>query len=211
MAWTFGEAPLPETTELADVLRRLAGLVVSMEAPSPELSQLTELLVDAERSLAALAPASPAPRVGEPHDPDGRVYLDHSRDIGAFNPAFPVYDLVVSGDRASGTVEFPILYEGPPGVVHGGFVAVFFDAAIQHHNYDVGVAGKTTQLEVRYRRPTPLLVPLTFEIQRVVTDERIESTARLMRDDTICAEATMRAIAGDRAALPVVSPRRSTR
>ena len=152
-----------------------------------------------------------APRVGERHDESGRIYLDHSRDIGAFNPAFPVYDLVGDGDRATGSVEFPILYEGPPGVVHGGFVAVFFDAVIQHHNCEVGVAGKTTHLEVRYRRPTPLLVPLTFQIERVATAEHIESTARLMRDDTICAEATMRAIAGDRAALPAVSPRRPGR
>jgi hypothetical protein len=93
-------------------------------------------------------------------------------------------------------------------VVHGGVVATFFDCVIQHHNCDVGVAGKTTRLEVRYRRPTPLLVPLRFEIDRVAHDDRIESTARLLRQDQVCAEAVMGAIAGRREALPPVSPRR---
>ena len=89
------------------------------------------------------------------------MYLDHARDVGAYNPCFPEYELTVDGRRATGTVTFPIAYEGPPGVVHGGFLALFFDCVVQHHNCDVGVAGKTTSLAIRYRRPTPLLTPLT--------------------------------------------------
>jgi acyl-coenzyme A thioesterase PaaI-like protein len=208
-AWAFGEAPLPETVELAERLRRVAGLVLSTEAPSAAVRALSEQLTRAERELAAEVPASARPRVGADVEGDGRVYLDHSRHIGAFNPAFPCYEIRVAGDRAEGEVEFPVLYEGPPGVVHGGFVAVFFDLVIQHHNCDVGVAGKTTRLEVRYRRPTPLGSPLRFEIERVVRETRIESTARLLRGDELCAQALVGAIAGDQDALPPVSPRRS--
>ncbi len=208
--WTFGQLPLGETVELAERLRRVAGLALSLEGPSPTIRDLAAHLAEAERRLGAEAPASRRPRVGAEVDSDGRVYLDHSRDIGAFNPAFPGYAIRVDGDRAEGQVEFPILYEGPPGVVHGGFLAVFFDCVIQHHNCDVGVAGKTTRLEVRYRRPTPLLTPLRFEIDRRVGDDRIESTARLSVDDELCAEAVMGARAGQRDALPPVSPRRTT-
>jgi hypothetical protein len=207
--WTFGESPLDETTRLAAVLRRLAGLVLAQETPSPQVRQLTGQLLAAERALAAEVPVSPVPRVGADADGDGRVYLDHARDIGSFNPSFPVYEMTVDGDAASGSVEFPIVYEGPPGLVHGGFLAVFFDCVIQHHNCDVGVAGKTTDLELRYRRPTPLLTPLAFAIERTATADRIESSARLMNGAKVCAEARMRAIAGDRSALPPVSPRRS--
>ena len=85
------------------------------------------------------------------------MYLDHGRDIGAYNPSFPEYDLTVDGPRATGTVTFPIAYEGPPGVVHGGFLALFADCIAQHHNCEVGVAGKTVSLAIRYRRPAPLL------------------------------------------------------
>ncbi len=71
-----------------------------------------------------------------------------------------------------GSVTFPLAFEGPPGIVHGGVLATFFDCAIQHHNCDVGVAGKTMSLLVEYHRPTPLMQPLTFEIEREVTDSQ---------------------------------------
>ncbi len=80
---------------------------------------------------------------------------------------------------------------------------------VQHHNCDVGVAGKTTAMTVRYRRPTPLLTDLRFEVERAVDGERITSTARLLHGDAVVAEAEVRAFAGDRANLPAVSPRRS--
>jgi hypothetical protein len=206
--WTFGEQPLPETVELAAALRRVSSLVLALEQPDERVRELTERLGEVERALGPVVPLSSAPRVGDRATEDGRVYLDHSRDIGAFNPAFPTYEITVDGEHASGTVEFPVVYEGPPGIVHGGFVAVFFDSVIQHHNCDVGVAGKTTHLELRFRRPAPLLAPLTFEIERTSTAERIESTASLSHDGRVCTEARMAAIAGDRSALPDVSPRR---
>jgi hypothetical protein len=206
--WKFGEAPLEETERHAALVRRVSSLVLQMETPSDVVAELLAALERAEARLAALAPRDPRPRVGAASDGDGRVYLDHSRAVGAFNPAFPTYTLEVDGDRATGTVAFPVLYEGPPGVVHGGFLAVFFDQVIQHHNCDAGSAGKTTRLEVQYHAPTPLLQELRFEVERRLDERRIESTARLFCGDVPCASARMRAVAGNLAALPPVSPRR---
>jgi hypothetical protein len=79
---------------------------------------------------------------------------------------------------------------------------------MQHHNCDVGVAGKTTSLTIEYRRPTPIEIPLRFEIDRAVDDRRITSRGRLLRDDVVQCEATMQAVAGDLSRLPAVSPRR---
>jgi hypothetical protein len=206
--WKFGEAPLPESERFAAVVRRVSSLVLQMEGPSEVVSELCAALERAEAELARLAPADPRPRVGDARDGEGRVYLDHSRDVGHYNPAFPTYTLEVAGDRAAGTVCFPVLYEGPPGLVHGGFLAAFFDMVIQHHNCDVGEAGKTTRLEVRYAAPTPLQKELRFEVERTSSDRRIESTARIFDGDVLCATATMRAVAGNLAALPAVSSRR---
>jgi hypothetical protein len=206
--WTFGVEPLPQTREVAPLLRRVAGLVQSLEHDHPSVAQLISDLQAVERVLAARAPADPAPRLGADAPHDRRVYLDHSRDIGMYNPCFPEYEIAVDGDQASGVVTFPLAFEGPPGVVHGGVLATFFDCVIQHHNCDVGVAGKTTSILVEYQRPTPLGVPLDFAIERVVNERRITSTARLGgRGETYCT-ATMQAVAGDRSRLPVVSPRR---
>jgi hypothetical protein len=208
MRWTFGVAPLPQTTAAADLLRRIIGLAVSMEGEDPAVGRLLATLDNAARELAAIAPADPHPRIGAHVDSDGRVYLDHSRDIGDYNPCFPEYTIAVDGDRASGSVKFPTAYEGPPGIVHGGFLSLLFDCVVQHHNCDLGVAGKTTSLSVRYRRPTPLLTELHFEVTRSVDDGRITSTAQLLNKDMLLAEAEVRALAGDRANLPEVSPRR---
>ena len=107
---------------------------------------------------------------------------------------------------------FPTAYEGPPGIVHGGFLALLFDCVVQHHNCDLGVAGKTTSLAVRFRRPTPLLTRVATSRWRARVDGgRITSTAQLMHDDALLAEAEVRAIAGERAGLPEVSPRRPAR
>ena len=206
--WTFGEQPLAQQVAVADLVRRVTGLVLSLEREEPAVDRLLAALAQAERELSPLVPPDPRPRVGDRVDDDGRAYLDHSRDIGAYDPAFPEYAITVDGARATGTVNFPVAYEGPPGIVHGGFIGLLFDCAVQHHNCDVGVAGKTTTMTVRFRRPTPLLTDLRFEIERSVDDGRITSVARLLHDDALVAEAEVRAVAGDRANLLAVSPRR---
>ena len=209
MRWSFGVEPLPESLTIAALSRAVTGLVLSLEAPHAALQRLIDALRSAEAELRGLVPPDPAPRVGQNVASDGRAYIDHARDIGVFNPCFPTYEIRVDGDRASGTVTFPVAYEGPPGIVHGGFLAVFFDSIIQHHNCDVGVAGKTTSLTVTYRRPTPILTELQFEAERAVEDRRINSTARLMSGGVVLCEAQMSAVAGSRDKLPEVSPRRS--
>jgi acyl dehydratase len=205
--WTFGVEPLPQAERAADLMRRVTGLVLALEHEVADVDHLIAGLQQAEEALIRLVPPESAPRVGAAASGRGRVYLDHARDIGTFNPCFPEYDIHVDGERARGSVTFPTPYEGPPGIVHGGFLAVFVDCVVQHHNCDVGVAGKTTSMELRYRRPVPLSTTLTFAIDRVVADGRIHSSVRLSADERVLCDAEIDAIAGVRAALPVVSPR----
>jgi hypothetical protein len=208
--WTFGLDPLPQAVELAPLVRRVIALVLSLDEEGPPTQRLIEELREAERVLAVRVPPSSAPRVGAEASPDQRPYLDHSRNVGVYNPCFPEYELVVDGPRATGTVTFPLAFEGPPGIVHGGILATFFDCVVQHHNCDVGVAGKTTSLLIEYRRPTPLEVPIVVEIDRDSDDRRITSRASLvLGDDTLCT-ATVEAVAGDRGKLPDVGPRIET-
>jgi hypothetical protein len=205
--WNFGVEPLAQSLEVGPLLRRIAGLVEALDREEPAVAQLVEDLQAAERALAARVPPDPMPRIGLDASDDQRPYVDHARHIGAHNPCFPDYEIVVDGRRATGTVTFPLAFEGPPGVVHGGVLATFFDCVVQHHNCDVGVAGKTTSLLIEYARPTPLDTVLTFEIDRETDRRRITSRARLaLGADTMCT-ATMQAVAGDRSRLPHVPPR----
>jgi hypothetical protein len=206
--WTFGEAPLDGTVELAAVLRDLMGTALALEQPSEELRAVIAELEAARRRLAAQLPADLAPRLGADAEPARRVYLDHSRDVGTYNACFPGYELETHDDRASGRVEFPLVYEGPPGVVHGGFLAVFFDCVLQQLNCDMGAAGKTRSLALRYRRPVPILTGLEVSARRTIAGGTIHSSGELRLDGTVLCEAEMTAVLGDRAALPIVSPRR---
>jgi acyl-coenzyme A thioesterase PaaI-like protein len=205
--WTFGLEPLPQSCEVAALMRRITGLVVSLDAEDPAVAKLVDDLRAAEAALVELAPPDVAPRVGDDPPPTHRPYVDHSRDVGAYNAGFPEYELHVDGGTATGSVEFPVAFEGPPGVVHGGVLGTFFDCVAQHHNCDVGVAGKTTSMLIEYRRPTPLGVALTFSVERVADDRRITSTVRLVDGEAVLCTATIEAVAGDRSRLPRVAPR----
>lgn len=82
--------------------------------------------------------------------------FDHSPLIGKANPLAPPMILEVRDDRVLGTVTFGAAYEGPPGHVHGGYVAAMFDELLGAGQTLAGTAGMTGTLTVRYRKPTPL-------------------------------------------------------
>jgi hypothetical protein len=182
----FGEAPLAQTVAAAAAIRRLGSLLLSLEHAHPTVDAIVAQIGDWERELAAVVPPDSAPRIGADENGSRRVYLDHATDIGAFNPCFPEYRFDhLDAQAASGHVTFPLVYEGPPGLVHGGFLATFFDCIMQHQNCLAGLSGKTRFLNVRFRRPTPVLTELRFDIARSQVDRGITSTARVLLDDEV--------------------------
>ncbi|MGP4027601.1 PaaI family thioesterase [Actinomadura sp. 3N407] len=83
---------------------------------------------------------------------------------GALNPFAPPVDLQVTPDGAvRGEYTLSPLYEGPPSYVHGGVSAMVLDQALGMAAAVSGTPGMTATLELRYRRPTPLGVPLVVE------------------------------------------------
>ncbi|MEO3757041.1 hypothetical protein ABGB19_01960 [Mycobacterium sp. B14F4] len=182
----FGEQPLPQTVAAAGAFRRLSGLLLSLEQEHPSVDAMLAQMAAWERELAASAPPDPTPRIGPGAAATQRVYLDHAFDVGAYNPAFPEYTFDhLDVGTASGRVTFPVVFEGPPGLVNGGFLAVFFDCVTQHHSCASGRTGKTRSLTISFRRPTPILTELRFDVARAEADGRVTSTARLLHDDEI--------------------------
>ena len=182
----FGEQPLAQTVAAAGALRRLAGQLLSLEHPHPVIDAVIDRIGEWERELAGAVAPDPTPRIGEDDADSQRVYLAHAFDIGAFNPCFPEYEFDrIDEQTAAGRVTFPVVYEGPPGLVHGGFLAVFFDCVIQHQNCATELSGKTRSLNVKFRRPTPILTELVFDITRTQEDRGVTSTARLLLDDEV--------------------------
>ena len=99
----------------------------------------------------------------QPGDPEWYAFFDHSPFIGLANPLSPPVELEYSGERVLGRVTFGAAYEGPPGCVHGGYVAAVFDELLGATQSLSGDQGMTAHLGIDYRRPTPLGVPLTME------------------------------------------------
>ncbi|MBO0853264.1 MAG: hypothetical protein J2P18_05790 [Nocardia sp.] len=192
----FGAPALDQTRAAATALRKIAGLLLAQEYPRPSVDELLVRCAEWERDLTATAPSDVRPRIGTDAASGGRIYLDHAFDIGSYNPAFPEYEFgSIESERASGRVNFPLLYEGPPGFVHGGFLAVLADCVVQHHNCATGPAGKTRSVHLAFRRPAPILTDLTFEIERTTAARNIDSTVRLRFDDTLLCTATINAVA----------------
>jgi hypothetical protein len=197
----FGEQPLAQTVAAASALRRLAGQLLSLEHPHPVVDAVIGQIGAWEGELAGAVAPDATPRIGADGADSQRVYLAHAFDIGAFNPCFPEYEFDrIDAQTAAGRVTFPVVYEGPPGLVHGGFLAVFFDCVIQHQNCATELSGKTRSLNVKFRRPAPILTELVFDITRTQADRGVTSTARLLLDDEVLCigEATTLALSPER-------------
>jgi len=206
----YGEDPLPQTVAAAAAVRRLTDLLLVQEAQHPAVDEMLALMPEWEARLSATAPTDRAPRVGDGGE-HRRVYLQHAFDIGAYNPCFPEYRFDhIDAESACGSVTFGLAFEGPPGLVHGGFLGVFFDCVTQHQSCAAGLAGKTRSMTVRYRRPTPVLTELAFDVTRAQTGRGLTSTARLLFDDEVLCTGEVDTVASppDRLAGPRYGRRR---
>ena len=100
--------------------------------------------------------------VGDGSGDDARL-LERSGITGASNPLSAPLRLEVRGDRVVGWAEYAEQYEGPPGCVHGGFVAAAFDDLLGAAQTLSGSAGFTGTLTIRMVRPTPLRRRIDYE------------------------------------------------
>ncbi len=117
-------------------------------------------------------------------------YLPRSPVVGEASPMSPRIDWEIVDGHCHARGTFTAQYEGPPGFVHGGMVALAFDEVLGIVNIANGCPGMTGTLTIRYRRPTPLYREVRFDawVERV-EGRRIRSRAELWADDTLCAEA----------------------
>lgn len=89
--------------------------------------------------------------------PDGTVRGHGNAVVGMRNPlAVPLQISTDDDGRASASFHLGALYEGPPGCVHGGVLALVLDQVFGESAASGGAPGMTGTLTLRYLRPTPL-------------------------------------------------------
>ena len=89
-----------------------------------------------------------------------------------------------------GWATFGEQYEGPPGKVHGGFVAAAFDDVLGMAQSLGGRPGMTGRLTIRYRAPHPLHTRIRYEAKLESVDGRKTLVTGASYDgETLLAEA----------------------
>lgn len=172
---------LARSTETSDVFDRAATLV----------EQAADVLAEGGHGRPYDGAAEASLR-----DHQRNSFLHHSPFVGGLNPLAPPIRMRVEGTgeqmRVIGTVVYPAAYEGPPGCVHGGFIAAGFDEVLGFTQSFSGQPGMTARLEVSYRSPTPLWHEVRYEgrIDRVEGRKiHVAATLTSVADARLCAEA----------------------
>lgn len=182
---------------LADELRRIIELLTLVDAPTAELQRAADAARGFADRLDELLPKrtwsyegfSETAVAGSP-----LAFFDRSPIIGRANPlAAPIeVGMVGEGDdmHVEGRARFSAAYEGPPGTVHGGFMAAAFDEVLGMAQAITGKPGMTGTLKIVYRAPTPLYAEVRFEagVDRV-EGRKIFASGRSFVRDKLTAEA----------------------
>lgn len=199
-AW--GQEAWAQKRRLARAMRLVIERLVPSNAPEDELRRAADAL---ERYADAL---QAHPRLKHFHGfaesanaGDVGAFFDQSPMIGLANPLAPPITIGRAGERkAVATVTFGSAYEGPPGCVHGGFVAAAFDEVLGYVQSLGGNPGMTARLTVQYRRPTPLHAELLFEGELArVEGRKLFTVGRCLAGGAVTAEAEGLFISVDRA------------
>jgi hypothetical protein len=181
-----------ERRRLAEAMRVVIERLIATGAPDQFVIEAADEL---ERIAARFADI--------PHDPTYEGYretanvgadlhasFEFSPFIGRANPLSPPMTLEDRGDEVHGFVCFGSAYEGPPGCVHGGYVAAAFDELLGATQSLSGAPGMTGTLTVKYRSPTPLHRDLEM-VGRIVdiSGRKILTRGTVHVGDRLCAEA----------------------
>lgn len=147
--------------EMIDLLSRTTASAEELNRAADAAESFGELLRELPAGLTYKGFAEAATAGGElegvkPGDDRWNTFFDHSPFIGLANPLSPPLFMEYVEDRVEATVTFSSAYEGPPGCVHGGYVAGAFDELLGATQALSGAQGMTAHLGVDYRRPTPL-------------------------------------------------------
>lgn len=166
---------------VAKALQTLIDVLVTSTPPTQELHSIADNLNQtAERfSKFPRLYGRTAFTEDQAHGTFGQVGHELNPLAGLSNPIAPPFNVWIKDDRAHGRVKFGWAYEGPPGSLHGGFVAAIFDQFLGVAQIIGKQPGMTGTLSVRYHNRTPLNTELRMEAWL----ERIEGRKTIIKGE----------------------------
>ena len=181
--------------DISAKLRRLADHLVTDDLTDEGWADLDRHLTDA---LAALPGAGDGPTrfargFASNPNPDEAHHPTHSLGQGA-SGIFPPMRVEFSDDgrQLVAHTSFGPAWEGPPGLVHGGFLAAGFDMVISALAASALDHSVTRSLRLRYLKPTGLGAALRYEV--AIAGDRdgrlLDLRGALYADDRVTMRAT---------------------
>ena len=201
--WEAGQHPVSGVwaarRRLADAMRRLIERLTTSDAPQAELDVAAARLEDYAEHLGThprreryvgFSESALADARQEDAEALGGGHFDYSPLIGRSNPLAPPISVEADDDGSvTARVVFGSAYEGPPGCVHGGYVAAAFDEVLGYAETFSGAPGMTGTLNVVYRTPTPLHTEVVFRAKITqALGRKIFVHGTLHAGERLCAE-----------------------
>lgn len=187
------------TADLAAATRRLVNAIRRADAPTDELVRAAALVREATDLLAPhrVEGMPMQGRIGADGPVGGgstapEVFFPWSPIIGPLNPLSAAMHLRFHPDSGTttGTATFDTQFTGPPGMVHGGVIALAFDELLGATNVCLGLGAFTGTLSVRYERPTPIETEVALEARVDRTEGRkVFTVGTISHDGVVTARA----------------------
>lgn len=172
---------------LARATREFMRTAFLTDAAVEAVEEAARVIEEAARTIGE-APVEPGTSAAQ------ASFMDRSPLYGSMNPLSMPMEMghdPATGEfgAVTGRAVFTDLYEGPPGHVHGGFIAAAFDEVLGMAQSLTGRPGMTGRLTVTYRSPTPLHAPIDFRgwVDRV-EGRKIFTVGTAHHGETLCAE-----------------------
>lgn len=193
--------PQEESVALVDALRSLIESARLVDAPADVLAGAQRLIDDARAALdpyrhqgqiAQGALDGEGIRLRDLFTGSPNQFFPYSPIVGPLNPIAPPVRMWADEARhVHGEVVLDAPYVGPPGLVHGGVLALIFDELLGAAAVINECPGFTGTLTVKYLHGTPVRTPLTME----ASVERVEGrktfvTGEIRNGETVTAVAT---------------------
>jgi acyl-coenzyme A thioesterase PaaI-like protein len=177
-------APCPQRRELGEALRQLLDVVVQTGAGPAELGAAAAAINEVTATLTG-------PVIRPDFSVEPSSYRSHMSLVGGWShPIAPQLNMDVREDGGSGEVVVGRLFQGGPGLCHGGVVALLIDHAMGCVANRPDRPAMTVRLDLRYRRPTPLEVPLTVAVRLDrIEGRQLHLSATVTARDEITVEA----------------------
>ncbi len=135
---------------LGAALRELLDIAVRADASEALFGEAADLVEALTRRLAAVDAVPEVPTELS------AIRRDMSLVGGKAHPVGPQIEFAATDHGSVGTTTLGPVFEGGPGLVHGGVLALLLDHAMGHAAVTANYAAMTTELRLRFRKPTPL-------------------------------------------------------